>query len=287
MSNSWQIQSHEVFAEWWRHCCKSINDVIIVRYHLVINSTLLFVPTSKTITAARAFPVPARLSETVYHQKTESHFHNLNNLAPTQGTSLSTRLLLTIATRRLCIIVYWHWITAPCTNAVIDCLSGYQLLYGVQLCASMFCAWSSPSTLFLSALSFLTHLQIIILYADQQMTLNFSHLFSCSLHLTILLFWKLQFQFFSKWTFNNFLTLNSFKTEFHVTGLPQQLSKLGSPTIRIVNLTMSLSYIIDSARNLGVISDTTFIRSTHLICFEIMLPQSSKSPTHTEYDWSH
>ena len=144
----------------------------------------------------------------------------------------------------------------------------------------------SSCTLFLSALSFLTHLQIIILYADQQMTLNFSNLFSCSLHLTILLFWKLQFQVLPSGCLINFSLSILPKLCFSsLVFLTKSLNL--ALTIRIVNLTITLSYNSDSAWNLDVILDTTFIRSTHLFCFEIMLPQSSKSPTHTEYDWSH
>ncbi len=39
----------------------------------------------------------------------------------------------------------------------------------------------------------------------------------------------------SNWMSANFLTLNPSKTEFLIIGLPQQLSELSSPTIRLPN----------------------------------------------------
>jgi hypothetical protein len=52
----------------------------------------------------------------------------------------------------------------------------------------------------------------------------------------------------SNWMSKNFLTLNPSKTEFLVIGLPQQLSKLNSPTIHLPkNVTFTH---VDSARNL-------------------------------------
>ena len=52
---------------------------------------------------------------------------------------------------------------------------------------------------------------------------------------------------------SNFLSLNPSKTEFLIIGLPQQLSKLRSPTIHLPNdVTLTP---VDSARNLGVIFD--------------------------------
>ena len=52
---------------------------------------------------------------------------------------------------------------------------------------------------------------------------------------------------------SNFLSLSTSKTEFLIIGLPQQLSKLRSPTIHLPNdVTLTP---VDSARNLGVIFD--------------------------------
>jgi len=49
------------------------------------------------------------------------------------------------------------------------------------------------------------------------------------------------------------MSLNPSKTEFHIFGLPQQLSKLNNPTIHLPN-DVILSPV-DSARILGVIFD--------------------------------
>ena len=68
---------------------------------------------------------------------------------------------------------------------------------------------------------------------------------------------------------SNFLSLNPSKTEFLIICLPQQLSKLRSPTIYLSNdVTLTP---VDSARNLGVIFDNlTFSRHISAIsksCF--------------------
>ena len=56
---------------------------------------------------------------------------------------------------------------------------------------------------------------------------------------------------------SNFLSLNPSKTEFLIIGLPQQLSKLRSPTIHLPNdVTLTP---VDSARNLGVVFDNNLI----------------------------
>ena len=66
----------------------------------------------------------------------------------------------------------------------------------------------------------------------------------------------------SNWMSANFLTLNPSKTEFLIIGLPQQLSKLSSPTIRLPN-NVILSPV-DSARNLGVILDKNLSYAQHI-----------------------
>ena len=93
---------------------------------------------------------------------------------------------------------------------------------------------------------------------------------------------RMQFLVFPiKWMSPNVLTLNPSKTEFLIIGLPQQLSQLSSPTIRLPNIVILL--FVDSARNLVIV----LLCSTFLICLLIMLPQSSGFPTHTKVDWSH
>ena len=60
----------------------------------------------------------------------------------------------------------------------------------------------------------------------------------------------------------NFLSLNPSKTEFLIIGLPQQLSKLRSPTIHLPNdVTLTP---VDSARNLGVLFDNNLSFSQHI-----------------------
>ena len=61
---------------------------------------------------------------------------------------------------------------------------------------------------------------------------------------------------------SNFLSVNPSKTEFLIIGLPQQLSKLKSPTIHLPNdVTLTPA---DSARNSGVIFDNNLIFSQHI-----------------------
>ena len=59
-----------------------------------------------------------------------------------------------------------------------------------------------------------------------------------------------------------FLTLNPIKTEFLVIGLPQQLSKINSPTIHLQNNIILTS--VDSARNFGVIIDESLSFAQHI-----------------------
>ena len=61
---------------------------------------------------------------------------------------------------------------------------------------------------------------------------------------------------------SNFLSLNPSKTDFLIIGLPQQLSKLRSPTIHLPNdVTLTP---VDYARNLGVIFDNNLSFSLHI-----------------------
>ena len=64
------------------------------------------------------------------------------------------------------------------------------------------------------------------------------------------------------WMSSNFLSLNPSKTEFLVLGLPKPLNKLNHPTIHLPN-DVILSPV-DSARNLGVIFDSSLTFSNHI-----------------------
>jgi hypothetical protein len=60
----------------------------------------------------------------------------------------------------------------------------------------------------------------------------------------------------------NLLSLNQSKTEFLLIGLPKQLAKVSDPNLRIPsNVTITPS---DSARNLGVIFDSSLTMSDHI-----------------------
>ena len=113
------------------------------------------------------------------------------------------------------------------------------------------------------------------------MTVNSSYLFQLLLILILLDLLETAISSVSNWMSANFLTPNPSKTEFLIIGLPQQLSKLSSPTVRLPkNVTLSP---VNPARNLGVILDTN-LSFAHLICFKIMFRQYSGSPTPTKHD---
>jgi hypothetical protein len=65
-----------------------------------------------------------------------------------------------------------------------------------------------------------------------------------------------------KWMLSNFLSLNPSKTEFLIIGLRQQLAKLNHPTISLPNSVTLCP--VKSARNLGVIFDSTLSDSEHI-----------------------
>jgi len=75
---------------------------------------------------------------------------------------------------------------------------------------------------------------------------------------------------------SNFLSLNPFKTEFLIFGLPQQLSELNNPTIHLLN-NVILSPVankfnsiqFNSARNLGVIFDRNLSFAQHKLISSI------------------
>jgi hypothetical protein len=64
-----------------------------------------------------------------------------------------------------------------------------------------------------------------------------------------------------KWMSSNFLSLNHSKTEFLIIGLRQQLAKLNHP-ISLPNFVTLCP--VKSARNFGVISDSTLSYSEHI-----------------------
>jgi len=60
----------------------------------------------------------------------------------------------------------------------------------------------------------------------------------------------------------NLLSLNQSKTEFLLIGLPTQLSKIAAPSLLMPSrVTISPA---QSARNLGVIFDSTLLMSDHI-----------------------
>jgi len=66
----------------------------------------------------------------------------------------------------------------------------------------------------------------------------------------------------SNWISANLLSLNQSKTEFLLIGLPKQLAKVSDPNLLMhSNVTITHS---DSARNLGVIFDSSLNMSDHL-----------------------
>ena len=63
----------------------------------------------------------------VCHPQSEKHHHNVN-FAPTEGTSFLTRLRLTMATQRLCIVVVTdNEFTAPLTKPVSAAFIAFKL----------------------------------------------------------------------------------------------------------------------------------------------------------------
>jgi hypothetical protein len=66
----------------------------------------------------------------------------------------------------------------------------------------------------------------------------------------------------SSWMSSNLLTLNQSKTEFLLIGLPKQLAKITNPTLTMPS---DVSIIpVNSARNLGVIFDSSLTMSEHI-----------------------
>ena len=117
----------------------------------------------------------------------------------------------------------------------------------------------SSYTLLLSALSFLIHQQATIYML---MTLSFFCLSQPLISLITSLTWKTLYQTFPTGCQPTSSLLILPKTEFLIIGLPQQLSKLNSPTIPLPN--NSTLSPVDFARNLGVIFDKNLSFAQHV-----------------------
>ena len=101
------------------------------------------------------------------------------------------------------------------------------------------------------------------LYADDtQLFISFSphaaHAALDSLHATLAAI--------SQWMASNFLTLNPSKTEFLITGLPTQLSKLHMPNLILPD--NSSITPVESARNLGIIFDSNLSFAITYLIFQ-------------------
>jgi hypothetical protein len=118
----------------------------------------------------------------------------------------------------------------------------------------LFILYTTPLSSLISDSSIKHHLyaddtQLFISFTALDFSENISHL-------------KSTINTVSSWMTANLLSLNQSKTEFLLIGLPQQLSKVSDPTLLMPsNITISPT---DTARNLGVIFDSSLTMSDHI-----------------------
>ena len=146
-----------------------------------------------------------------------SHLDLASHHLPSLGFNLTSSIVLSMLTSKTQNHLFFNFFTVFLKD---------QSLHGPLL----FILYTTPLSTVISNSSANHHL-----YADDtQLPLSFSAAdFSYNItHLenTISNVYKLY-----NWMSSNFLFLNPSKTEFFITGLPQQLSKLRSPTIHLPN----------------------------------------------------
>ena len=118
----------------------------------------------------------------------------------------------------------------------------------------LFILYTTPLSSLISDSSVKHHLyaddtQLFISFSALDFALNIAHL-------------KTTINNVSTWMSANLLSLNQSKTEFLLIGLPKQLSKISDPALLMPsNVTITPT---DSARNLGVIFDSSLTFSDHI-----------------------